>query len=378
MLLCQCCCEPWGLGLFLERIAVTGLRNLDFLEIWPAPTINWITGLNGAGKTSILEAIALLSRGRPFSGARKHGNVLGVGRDHLEISAVLRPNGQDSSPASSLKFTQSRTGSSFFEDGRAVGSVHQLRRRLHIRMISGNAQQLLDGPPQIRRLFLDWNLFHVEPGFGALLADLKKVAAQRNAWLRSGAVGPPAWDREYCSLSEMVSLRRARMVAMMNDFIANEARAYGLDNSPGLGLAYREGWPANLASLEELLLDSVREDCDRGYTFYGPSRAELLINFSSRSIRPSRGESKFIVFLMQLAAQNYWALHHGPEAVWLLDDLGAELDFRAIRKILHALTRLSVQVFITAIADRGLPPIGYQDEPLFHVEQGKLVGQGLH
>lgn len=165
---------------------------------------------------------------------------------------------------------------------------------------------------------------------------------------------------------------------MMNDFIANEARAYGLDNSPGLGLAYREGWPANLASLEELLLDSVREDCDRGYTFYGPSRAELLINFSSRSIRPSRGESKFIVFLMQLAAQNYWALHHGPEAVWLLDDLGAELDFRAIRKILHALTRLSVQVFITAIADRGLPPIGYQDEPLFHVEQGKLVGQGLH
>ena len=374
MLLCQCCCDPWGLGLFLDRIAVTGLRNLDHLEIWPSPTINWITGFNGAGKTSILEAVALLSRGRPFSGARKHGNVLGVGREHLEISADLRPSGQDSSPASSLRFTQSRAGSSFFEDGRAVGSVHQLRRRLHIRMIGGNAQQLLDGPPQIRRLFLDWNLFHVEPGYGALLANLKKVAAQRNAWLRSGAVGPPAWDREYCNLSEMVSRSRARMVESMNEFIGIGAPVYGFDNSPGLGLAYHEGWPANKATLEELLIDSVREDCDRGYTFYGSSRADLTINFSSRSIRPSRGETKFIVFLMQLAAQNYWALHHGPEAVWLLDDLGAELDIRTIQKILYALKRKSVQVFITAVADRCLPPLGYQNEPMFHVEQGKLVG----
>jgi recombinational DNA repair ATPase RecF len=80
------------------------------------------------------------------------------------------------------------------------------------------------------------------------------------------------------------------------------------------------------------------------------------------------------VFLLQLAAQKFWALQHGPVAVWLLDDLGSELDLLAIRKILAALEQSSSQAFVSAIAGRDMRPSGYLVGPVFHVEQGKLIG----
>lgn len=357
--------------MILDRIAVAGLRNLDHFEIRPAPSINWITGLNGAGKTSLLEAIFLLSRGRSFIG-RKHGSILGTGRDLLEISAHLRSRDLQHIPASLIKFTQSRSGSCFVENGKPVSSAHPLRQGYHVRIIAGNSQHLLEGPPQLRRLFLDWNLLHVEPGYGAILADLNKVMAQRNAWLRSGAIGRPAWDNEYCRLSEAISLRRAKLVAKMDEFLLSLSMKFGFDAK--VGLQFHEGWPVAKGCLGDMLANSVREDSIRGYTFYGPSRADFVVTYSGRSYLPSRGQTKLIVFLLQLAAQKYWSIHRGPEAIWLLDDLGAELDLHAIRIILDSLERLPAQTFVSAVAGRGLRPSGYLMGPVFHVEQGRLVG----
>ena len=358
--------------MILDRIAVTGLRNLDHFEIRPAPTINWISGLNGAGKTSILEAIMLLSRGRVLNN-RRRGTVLGVGRELLEVSALLRSRDPRYAQDSSLKFSYSRSGSNFVENGKPVASVHLLRNRFHVRMLAGNAQQLLEGPPLLRRLFLDWNLFHVEPRYGRLLADLKKITLQRNAWLRSGAKGPPVWDQEYCRLSQVINLQRRNLVAGLNESLVDLAQKFALDDK--IGLEFHEGWPVERGPLDDLVTLSVREDALRGYTYYGASRADLSLRLPSRSCIPSRGETKLFVFLLQLAAQHYWNKHGGPEAVWLLDDLGAELDSSANQKILAALSHLSAQVIVTVIAGKGSRPPVCAEGPVFHVEQGKLVGQ---
>lgn len=358
--------------MILDRIAVTGLRNLDQFEIKPAPTINWISGLNGAGKSSILEAIILLSRGRVPSN-RKRGTVLGAGRELLEVCALLRSRDPRHARVSSLKFAYTPSGSGFFENGKPAASVHLLRNRIHVRMLAGNAQQLLEGPPQLRRLFLDWNLFHVEPGYGRLLADLKKVTMQRNAWLKSGAKGPPAWDQAYCRLSEAINYQRRKLVTGLNNSLIELASMFALNGK--FGLDFHEGWPAEKGTLDALVANSVREDATRGYTFYGPSRADLFIRLPDRSFTPSRGETKLLVFILQLAAQHYWNKHGGPEAIWLLDDLGAELDATAIQKILTALTHLTAQVIVTVIAGKGSRPLACTEGPVFHVEQGKLVGQ---
>ena len=148
--------------MILEHLAISGLRNINYLELCAHSSINWVTGVNGAGKTSLLEAIYLLSRGRGYRG-RKHGSLLGTGKKLLEVSAVLRSPDEDG-PPTRLKLTQSPDALRYYENGQAVSGIQSLRRRFYVRLIADNSQQLLEGQPGLRRLFLDWNLFHVEPG----------------------------------------------------------------------------------------------------------------------------------------------------------------------------------------------------------------------
>ena len=355
--------------MILERIAISGLRNINYLEIRAHPSLNWVTGVNGAGKTSLLEAIYLISRGRGYRG-RKHGPLLGTGRESLEVSALLR-SPEDDGPLTRLKMTQSHDDSRFHENGQAVSGIQYLRRRFHVRLIADNSQQLLEGQPGLRRLFLDWNLFHVEPGYGRILAEFRRVLGQRNAWLRSGARGHAVWDADYCRLAETLTQSRSRFLESLNGIL--RATAIAEEFSVSLGIEFRSGWPVKM-NLRNLLSESLKEDRDRGFTFYGPPRADFSVCSHDRKALPSRGQTKSLVFLLQLAAQHHWLNVGGPPCIWLLDDLGAELDTLSMRSILQAITSLPGQAFITAVACPGEIPKGYAGGAMFHVERGAIIG----
>lgn len=355
--------------MILERIAISGLRNINYLEICANPSINWIAGVNGAGKTSILEAIYLLSRGRGYRG-RKHGSMLGSGREFLEVSASVHFT-EDDGPLTRLKMIQSHDGSRFQENGQSVLGIQALRRPLHVRLVPENCQQLLEGPPGLRRLFIDWNLFHVEPTYGRLLAEFKRVLGQRNAWLRSGVHGLPIWDAEYCRLAEAISTLRRRYLEGLHTAFRNSLLEKELGACPTI--EFHSGWPSN-CSLQELLLENLKEDRNRGFTYYGPPRADFVVRNHERKSLPSRGQIKSLVILLQYAAQRHWLNTGGPPSIWLLDDLGAELDLCAMASILRALSALPGQIFITAVASLGEIPKGYAGGPVFHVEQGAIVG----
>ncbi len=354
--------------MILERIAISGLRNIHHLDFCPHPSINWLTGLNGAGKTSILEAMFLISRGRGYRG-RKHGPLLGAGRDFLEVSALLRSL-EDDGPLTRLKLTRAHDESHFQENGQAVSGVQHLRRRFHVRLIADNSQQLLEGQPGLRRLFLDWNLFHVEPGYGRILAEFRRVLVQRNSWLRSGARGPAVWDPDYCRLAESITRSRREFLTDLDGLLSASA-VEGLGLCPVL--EFRPGWPAKF-KLMNILAESLKDDRDRGFTYYGPPRADFLVLSQDRKSLPSRGQTKFLVFLLQLAAQRHWLNKGGPPCIWLLDDIGAELDSHALASILQAIALMPGQAFITAVACHGEVPKGYASGAVFHVERGAIIG----
>jgi DNA replication and repair protein RecF len=356
----------------LTQLSVSGARNIDHIELRPGRRINWIIGPNGAGKTTLLEAVFLLARGRSFRGAR-HGPIRGRGTEILHVAARFRLE-QGATPERSIRFVQDRHDSHYLENGRRLGGVRELRDRLHVRLIADNAQQLLEGPPRIRRLFLDWNLFHVEPGYPRLLSELRRVRSQRNAWLQHGARGPAVWDAPYCRLAQEITTRRATLVDDLSDGLRQQGyltERFG--SAPQL--EYRRGWPEH-ASLQDLLRDSLRQDQERGYTFYGPPRADFAVRFGHGSAVPSRGQTKLLVFCLQLAVQACADRRHGPPAVWLLDDLAAELDRPTVKQILDDLLDTGSQVFVTAVSE-GVPPRDTSTDPahtLFHVEQGALSG----
>jgi len=357
--------------MILSRLCVSGIRNIDRIQIDAHRKLNWITGLNGAGKTSLLEAIFFIARGRSFRG-KKHGQLIGRGRQHFEIAADLEHE-DGLHPKSSISVIQTKSEMRCLENGLPLVSLKKSRNRLHVRMIADNAQHLLEGHPQIRRLFLDWNLFHVEHGYALTLSDFRRVLNQRNAWLRSGAPGPPIWDEPFCRLASSMTSARVSLVESLQESLDAAADASS-QLLPRFRIKYRLGWPQD-RPLSDVLHEYRMEDAARGYTFFGPSRADFSVLSEKLDALPSRGQTKLLVFHLQLGAQQFSDNRGGARPVWLLDDLSSELDARAVASILDRIGSSGCQAFITAISDRSsAPPIDHVPRgTMFHVEHGRLV-----
>jgi DNA replication and repair protein RecF len=229
----------------------------------------------------------------------------------------------------------------------------------------------LEGEPRIRRLFLDWNLFHVEPSYGPLLRAFRRVQAQRAAWLRSGGGVRAVWDGAYVDLAEKVSDRRSEVIRRLGDHSTAVLR--DLPQLPPFRLRFYRGWP-DAKPLAEALSSSLLADRQRGFSFYGPSRADFRIEFVDRAGMPSRGQAKLVVCVLQIAAQRMWDEAGGPRCIWLLDDLTSEIDRDGAKSVAPLFLGGGRQVFATSVQGDsvGADAVGARAGALFHVEHGAL------
>lgn len=341
----------------LEYLQVERVRGIGQAELEPAGQVNWIVGGNAAGKTTLLEAIFLLSRGKGFRGAR-YGSLIQRGQQDAQVVSDIVENDR----RRRIGVWKSTEGAVWSENGVRRLGPHDLGMPVHVRVIGENAQRLVEGDPELRRWYLDWNLFHVEPTYRETYDRFRRVHAQRNAWLRAGPVGKPVWDREYVELSLAVTQVRRTFVLSLDSELRSLVLATGFHQ--GVGLRLNAGWPGE-ESLADKLGQSLAGDRERGYTWYGPGRADMEIRLDGLRTLGSRGENKLIVAMLQVAAQRVWG-RRGLDCVWLLDDFGSELAASRMIGAWREILSLGGQVFATALEQ---PP--YEGK-VFHVEQGVI------
>ena len=161
----------------LTRLEVTGIRNLLDVCMQPQPGLNLIYGENGSGKTSLLEAIHLLSTGRSFRSGRV-GSLINHQRDTALVVIHL-------ADGTAIGLEKSRhKGNTLKLNGRNQQGWEEVARRLPVQVLDAHAFQLLEGGPKARRRFLDWGVFHVEHSFLAAWRDARRCLANRNLLLR--------------------------------------------------------------------------------------------------------------------------------------------------------------------------------------------------
>lgn len=340
----------------IEGLRVRGLRNLAGADVEPNGRAVLLIGGNGAGKTTVLEAVYLLARGCSFRG-RRHGPLVARGADAALITAwVGGPSGPEE------LCWDSRQARGF----PAVGG----RDRLSVRLISAATPTLVEGDPSLRRRFIDWTLFHVEHRFPSLWSDFRRVSAQRNAWLRSGGTGAAVWDQPYAELmGQLGQLRRTLAEQLAGRFV--EVRE-GLDLLPGLILRW-DAPPDDPAVLTEQLATSRPADIARGHTWLSPARADLSFRLHGCRWLGSRGESKVAGILLQLAAERVRRSACSMASVWLVDDVGAELATELSRRLVTAIQAEAAQVWLTALPNADLARFPPERVRLFHVEQGRVI-----
>ncbi|MBS0376122.1 MAG: DNA replication/repair protein RecF [Proteobacteria bacterium] len=353
----------------LRRIEIDDFRCLAEVRLDLDPRYNLFVGPNASGKTSLLEALFFLGRGRSFR-TRRLDRLVRQGREGFRVVGWTEAAGHTTvlGIGGDRRSTEIRIG------GAAAGSAGELAHHFPPQVIDPEVHKLLEEGPHRRRRFLDWGVFHVEPTFLETWQRYHRALRQRNAGLKPGAdpESARAWDPEILAAgTRLDEIRRSYLALLEPTLQAFGARLLGLP----VALSYASGWAAG-ETLAEALERSSDRDRKLGVTHVGPHRADVTARVDGQVARErvSRGQQKLLaaaLTLAQLAVQETRAPGTGA---LLLDDPAAELDAANLERLLDLVRELRVQLFVTALrpdlAGLGLPGA------VFHVEHGRISRQG--
>ncbi|WOE30828.1 MULTISPECIES: DNA replication/repair protein RecF [unclassified Acinetobacter] len=353
----------------ITRLHIERVRNLNTVALHGLQPFNLFYGENGSGKTSILEAIHLLATGRSF---RTH-----IPKHYIQLHC-----------ADALIFAQSmqdKVGVQKFSSGEQVIRVNgdsiatqgQLAKILPVQYIEPQSTEIIDHGAKARRQLLDWLMFHVEHEFYHTWQCYTRALQQRNRLLKSNRYlslsDLEPWNKTLSDYGDLLHALRSMAVERWQTYLQQDLKQ--LLPHLDIQMEYYPGFHRE-QSLFNDLSHYHQKDLERGYTEYGPHRADLRLKTSmgDASVVLSRGQKKLLIMALKLS--QIAMLHScNKETVVLLDDLTAELDLTAQQRLIERLSQLGSQVFITTLEYESVKnhlydlSIPYQ---LFNVENGEV------
>ena len=359
----------------VTRLDIRGFRRFDDVSLEPGAGLNLLVGDNGAGKTSVIEALHLMAYGRSFRGRVRDGLVR-TGHEALEVFVQWQEPGGPGDRARRAGLRHTGGDWTGRLDGEPVSQLGELCAALAVVTFEPGSHELIHGASETRRRFTDWGLFHVEQGFLQPWRRYARALRQRNALLkqRSRDAQLDAWDQELAQTGEVLTEQRRAYLEQL----APHAAALAAELAPALGgisLHYQPGWRRDELSLADALLMARERDLLAGHTSIGPHRADWRPAFGAIPSRDalSRGQAKLAALSVLLAQADLHRAVTGQAPVFCLDDLASELDRHHQRRALEHLLRSGHQVFISGTEVPA--PVGDLAIPhrLFHVEHGSVV-----
>lgn len=355
--------------MILQTLQIADFRNIRAADLHCSPTLNLISGPNAAGKTSVLEAVYFLGHARSFRTARPDQLI----RDEAQAFRLIARIGGLAAEAPVLGMERSRKGQEIRWAGQPVQKVSELARLLPQVLLTTDLHRLLENGPRERRRFLDWGLFHVEPGFHPVWNRYRQALTQRNAALRRGLAkeGVMAWDPPLLQAAEALHRARSRYVEALTPHFQRLIDL--LMDMGGIELRYNAGW-SQAVSLRDCLITGWEGDRAQGYTHSGPHRADLRFVAQGRDLAQhlSRGQQKQLIIALFLAQAALLRERRDRGCQFLLDDLSAELDPEHRRRVMRELKAIGAQIFLTAIETGNLAVEEWEGASRFHVEHGQL------
>ncbi|WP_296204097.1 DNA replication/repair protein RecF [Psychrobacter sp. UBA3962] len=259
----------------LTQLTVHQLRNLQAVHIQPGQC-NVFIGANGSGKTSLLESLYLLSRGKSF---RHHQpkRYISHHAPHTTVYAKFA-NG------SSMAIQKAQDASSIMRlDQQAVYVQSALTKQLPTLLIDPSSMDILEIGSGSRRQLLDWITFHVKPGFHPQWLSYQRLLKQRNALLKQSPKLSSyqlqelaAWDKGLANHAALITHYRQQAFEEWQPLFNSLIQQLLPDYAPFIQLKFSAGYNTEVA-LDELLQQRLAQDCQMGYTRIGCHRADVQV-----------------------------------------------------------------------------------------------------
>ncbi|MDF1795494.1 MAG: DNA replication/repair protein RecF [Coxiellaceae bacterium] len=338
----------------LNKLVLQQFRNIAQAELSLSPQINLFIGENGAGKSSLLEAVYLLSYGRSFRSSTQERLI----QRHTEAFTLFTELSHGSKDYA-LGYERNALGKSQIKiNGANKTSLSALSAHLPSQLLTTTSYRYFTDGPKLRRSHLNWGVFYQDPQFGSLWSRLQKSLKQRNAALkeRVSREQVSAWDPELILHSESIHQLRLAYVAALQP-VLQQLLAVLLDGYQ-LQLRYEAGWDIQI-TYANALEQAYFRDTQLGYTTQGPHRADMQMYLDDlpAHLVLSQGQQKLAVYALCFAQGLLLSQHSNTTPVYLIDDLVSELDSHKIECLARVLQQINAQTLITGIHQHLFQPI---------------------
>lgn len=368
--------------MILDEIRLLNFRNYESAEVTFSPGINVFIGDNAQGKTSLLEAIYILSLARSHRTNHDRELLRWESQEALVEGRVSNRFGQ---LPLSVKLTKS---------GKLVKVNHLEQRRLsdyigrlNVVLFAPEDLDLVKGAPQLRRKFIDMELSQMSPVYLHTSVDYQQILKQRNAYLKQ-LLSQQAQDKLYLEiLTEQVAAAGARIICQRLAFLdkleawASELHHNISQGKEELSLRYRTAVDLPQAPSEENIYEALlakfeevgARELDRGVSLAGPHRDDLQFLINGQDVQKfgSQGQQRTTVLSMKLAEIECMQEMTGEYPILLLDDVLSELDDDRQTHLLKTIEK-KVQTFLTTTSLDGVQEEQIDEPALFEIAQGQV------
>jgi DNA replication and repair protein RecF len=359
--------------MIIEHIDVDGFRNLKNVGIELSPGVNVLYGDNGEGKTSLLEAIWVMTGVKSFRGVRERdiygfnaksmtAGIIFTDKDRQQIvTALYHPFPKGLLNVTANGVTQKTRLSALFGRLKAV-------------VFTPEDLSLASGEPLIRRSFCNLSISQIRPAYAGVLSRYNRVLAQRNAYLKETFNNDTEiWDAQLSKLGAHISMYRDVYIKMLdraageiyNEISGGKERLSVRFHS----VAYKpDEIEFTAETYYDRLVSHATDDRRAGTTLVGVHRDDVILTLDNKPVREfaSQGQQRSVALSLKLAAAKILAVEDGDPPVVLLDDVLSELDAKRRTFLLENLT--GFQTIITSCEEIPLPEGGRK----FYVKNGEI------
>lgn len=352
----------------LVQISINNVRNLNACTLSPNSRFNIIEGANASGKTSLLEAIYLISQVKSFRTHRINHII-----QHKQIEMQVIAKYQDHTDCiHTIGLGRSRSVTKIHLNKSAINLSSELAALVPMQVITPESHRLLEDGPKFRRQFIDWGVFHVKHSFLQIWKDYHRIIRQRNSALRQGRSEQQIknWDKPLIAISEQFHSERVAYLKNLAPIVCQYTKQLIGEE---VVLNYQSGWLKE-STYAEALANSYEQDCHFKHTRVGPHRADLAMSCHGIPVQVglSRGQQKLLVCALRLAQIQYLQSYSQQSCIILVDDLPAELDEVHRARLMTLLNDTQAQIFVTTTDAQLLPLTHAASKTVFHVEHGEV------
>ncbi len=332
--------------MYIKEISLENFRNLDNRSINFSENINLITGKNGSGKTSLLEAIYYLGRLKSFR-TNKYKEIIKHNNSYLRVIAKI------GNPELLIGIEKNLDSSFKLRINSQSGKPNLLIKTVPSIAITSDSFMLINSGPVNRRQFMDYGVFHFNNDFYKNIKYYQKALKNRNAGLKQKMAKNviESFSPTLIKYGQEITRLRQSYFLQLSKLLDKYLQILNLEEE--ISIKHQIGWNLD-NTLEQSLENNFLNDLRTGYTRQGPHRADIKFSTAdgTADANLSRGQQKTLIIALYLAQIELISSYASYKPLLIIDDITSELDKKRRNHILKHLTSLNCQMFFSATEEK--------------------------